>query len=163
MSRKIPDTISEDELLMILKVTRKKTHRAAYILGFYECLRVSEIVKLQKKDIDMARGFLQIRQAKGNKDRDIPIMNSAKHHLRNIPIGCGVRALERSIKRHSLKAIDKDIHFHTLRHSGASYYLNEKSIDIRYIQKLLGHARLSTTQIYTHVTPENLKRAFENT
>ncbi len=161
--RKIPDTISEEELERIIKVTKKKTHRAAYILGFYECLRVSEICKLRKEDIDMARGFLFIRQAKGNKDRQIPIMDKVKHHLRYIPIGCGVRALERAIKRHSLKAIGKDIHPHTLRHSGASYYLNEKNIDIRYIKDLLGHARISTTDIYVHTNPANLKRAFENT
>ncbi len=159
---KIPDTISEEELERIIKIVRKKTHRAAYLLGFYQCLRVSEICKLQKKDIDMARGFLHIKQAKGNKDRDIPIMEKAKHHLRYIPIGIGARALERAIKRHSLKAIGKDIHPHTLRHSGATYYLNEKNIDIRYIKDLLGHARISTTDIYVHTNPANLRRAFEN-
>ena len=160
--RKIPDTISEEELLKIIKVTKKKNHRVAYLLGFYQCLRVSEVIKLHRKNIDMIKGFLHIKQAKGNKDRDIPIMDKVKHHLRYIPISCGIRALERSIKRHSLKAIDKDIHFHTLRHSGASYYLNEKNIDIRYIKDLLGHARISTTEIYLHVSPKNLKKAFEN-
>lgn len=163
MGRKIPDTISEEELLKIIKVANKKAHKVAYMLGFYQCLRVSEICKLQKKDIDMARGFLHIKQAKGNKDRDIPIMEKVKHQLRYVPIKIGVRALERSIKRHANKAIDKNIHPHTLRHSGASYYLNEKGIDIRYIKDLLGHARLSTTDIYVHTNPANLKRAFENT
>ena len=161
--RKIPDTISEEELLKIIKITRKKSHKVAYMLGFYQCLRVSEICKLQKKDIDMARGFLHIKQAKGQKDRDIPIMEKVKHQLRYVPIGIGVRALERSIKRHAKKAIGKDIHPHTLRHSGASYYLNEKGIDIRYIKDLLGHARISTTDIYVHTNPANLKKAFENT
>jgi site-specific recombinase XerD len=161
--KKIPNTISEEELQRIIKVTRKKSHKVAYLLGFYQCLRISEIVKLQKKDIDMARGFLHIKQAKGNKDRDIPIMDKVKHHLRYIPIEIGIRALERSLKRHAKKAIDKDIHPHTLRHSGASYYLNEKGIDIRYIKDLLGHARISTTDIYVHTNPINLKKAFENT
>lgn len=161
--RKIPDTISEEELQRIIKVTKKRIHKVAYLLGFYQCLRVSEIVKLRKEDIDMARGFLHIKQAKGNKDRDIPIMEKVKHHLRYIPIKIGTRALERSLKRHSLKAINKNIHPHTLRHSGASYYLNEKGIDIRYIKDLLGHARLSTTDIYVHTNPANLKKAFENT
>lgn len=161
--RKIPDTISEEELLKIIKITKKKSHKVAYYLGFYQCLRVSEVVKLRKENIDMIKGFLHIKQAKGKKDRDIPIMEKVKHHLRYIPIGIGIRALERSIKRHSIKAIDKNIHFHTLRHSGASYYLNEKNIDIRYIKDLLGHAKISTTDIYVHTNPANLKKAFENT
>jgi len=161
--RKIPDTISEEELLRIIKITKKKSHRVAYYLGFYQCLRVSEVVKLRKENIDMIKGFLHIKQAKGEKDRDIPIMEKVKHQLRYIPIGIGVRALERSIKRHAEKAINKDIHFHTLRHSGATYYLNEKNIDIRYIKDLLGHARISTTDIYVHTNPANLKKAFENT
>jgi len=160
--KKIPDIISEEELQRIIKVTKKRSHKVAYLLGFYQCLRVSEVVKLQRKNIDMPTGFIHIKQAKGNKDRDIPIMEKVKHHLRYIPIKIGVRALERSIKRHSLKAINKNIHFHTLRHSGASYYLNEKGIDIRYIKDLLGHARLSTTDIYVHTNPINLKKAFEN-
>ena len=163
MARKIPNTISEEELLKIIDVAKKRDHKVAYYLGFYQCLRVSEICKLRKEDIDMASGFLHIKQAKGNKDRDIPIMDKVKHHLRYVPIKVGVRALERAIKRHSKKSIGKDIHPHTLRHSGATYYLNEKGIDIRYIKDLLGHARISTTDIYLHTTPLNLKKAFENT
>jgi site-specific recombinase XerD len=162
MTRKIPDTISEAELEQLIKTAKKKAHRTAYILGFYECLRVSEIVKLQGQDIDMERGFLHIKQAKGKKDRDIPIMEKAKHCLRYIPLSIGARALERAIKRHSLKAIGKDIHPHTLRHSGATYYLNEKGIDIRYIKDLLGHTRISTTDIYVHTNPANLKKAFDS-
>lgn len=159
--RKLPETITEQELMEIIKVTKKKEHRLAYLLGFYECMRISEIVKLNKKDIDVGRGFIHILAGKGNKDRDIPIMPQVKHYLRYLPVNVGVRALEKSIKRHSKKAIDKDIHFHTLRHSGATFYHNEKKISIRDVQAFLGHSRLDTTQIYTHVTPQSLKKAFE--
>ena len=160
-NKHIPNTISEEELKQIIKAARKKIHKTAYILMFYECMRVSEVVKLLKENIDMGRMFIHIKDAKGGRDRDIPIMNSAKHYLRYVPIKIGVRALERAIKRHSIKAIGKNIHPHTLRHSGATHYLNEKGKDVRHIQALLGHARLSTTEIYTHVNPNDLKKAFE--
>lgn len=167
--RKIPKTITEQELKSVLKLTRKKNHKLAFLLGFYQCMRISEVVNLKKEDIDMQRGFIYVKGstpthigAKGGKDRDIPIRPEVKHYLRNLPIGIGCRALRGVIKRIAFKAINKDIHFHTLRHSGATYYLNEMDVDIRNIQKLLGHSKLGTTQIYTHVTPESLKKAFEN-
>jgi len=169
MKIKIPKTISEQELKNIIKNTKKKDHVLAFLLGFYQCMRISEIINLKKEDIDMQRGFIHIKGsttthvgAKGGKDRDIPIRPEVKHYLRNLPIGIGCRALEMAIKRIALKNINKNIHFHTLRHSGATHYLNEKGIDIRNIQNLLGHSKLGTTQIYTHVTPESLKKAFEN-
>ena len=119
-----------------------------------------KIPPLDKSMVDMERGFLHLKKAKGGKDRDIPIMPELKHYLRHLPVGVCARALQRGVKRLAKKAIGKDIHFHTLRHSSATYYLNKKKIDIRNIQTLLGHSRLDTTQIYTHVTPESLKEAF---
>lgn len=162
MTRKIPGTISQDEFNKILKATNQRNHKLSFVLGFWQCMRVSEVVKLRKEDVDIERGFIYVKQAKGSKDRHIPIMDEAKFYLRYLPVGVGVRALERAIKRKADKSIGKNIHFHTLRHSGATHYLNERSIDIRNIQTLLGHSRLDTTQIYTHVTPTTLKRAFEN-
>ena len=119
-------------------------------------MRVSEIVNLKPENVNMDTGFIHIKQGKGNKDRDIPIMKPVKQGLRHLPIGLGVRSLEKWVKRYF-----PDIHFHTLRHSGATFYLNNKSIDIRYIQLLLGHSQLSTTQIYTHVNSKVLKDKFE--
>lgn len=163
MTRKIPDTISEQELNEIIKHTNKRNHKVSFLLGFYQCMRVSEVVNLTKDNIDIDRGFIHIKESKGSKDRDIPIMKEVKHYLRFLPIGIEERALQRAIKRIAIKSINKDIHFHTLRHSGATFYLNIRKIDIRNIQSLLGHARLDTTQIYTHVTPDSLKEAFETT
>jgi len=162
MELKIPETITEDELLSIIKSTKKTKTKLAYMLGFYQCLRISEVVNLTSKDIDKARGYIHIKKGKGNKDRDIPIMLPIKNKLNHLPVKVGVRALQKSIKAISEKVLGKDIHFHTLRHSGATHYLNEKGIDIRFIQQLLGHSRLDTTQIYTHITPKNLKEKFDN-
>ena len=151
----IPDTISEGELLKILKVS-KSHHRAAFILAFYGCMRVSEVVKLQKEDIDRGQRLIKIKQAKGCKDRNIPIPPQAVRALSHFPLSCGVRALQIAIKSKGIKVLGKNIHFHTLRHSGASWYINVKGWSTRQVQQLLGHSKVQTTEIYTHVTPKDL-------
>jgi len=159
---KLPDTITEKEVKELIKSARTNKLKLAIVLGFYQALRVSEVISLNKEDIDMERGFIHIKQSKGKKDRHIPIQEPTKFYLRYLPIEVTRQALHKALKSLGKKIISKDIHFHTLRHSGASYYLNEKRIDIRFIQEFLGHSRLSTTQIYTHVNPNQLKNAFEN-
>jgi len=155
--RKLPKTISEAKFIEGFKQVKKHHIKLAFILGFYQCLRVSEVVALSKKHIDLKRGFISIKQAKGCKDRDIPIMKPVRSYLKYLPVGVGVRALQKQVKKYW-----PEIKFHSLRHSGATFYLNEKGVDIRFIQQLLGHSRLDTTQIYTHVTPKNLRSVFDN-
>lgn len=161
--RKIPEFITEEELISIVKVTKKEHHKLAFLLGFYQCMRISEIIKLQQNDIDKNSKIIKIKGsmsgggAKGDKARNIPIAPEIIRNIRNLPIKCGVRSLERALVKYGkIAQISKNIHFHTLRHSGATYYLNKKGWDIRLVQQFLGHARLDTTQIYTHVTPKDL-------
>jgi integrase len=156
MKRKIPETITEEEFIKLLKAVKKNHHRIAFILGFYGCLRVSEVVNLRQQHIDRGQRLLRIKEAKGNKDRNIPIPPESVRGLSHIPVKCGVRALQIAIKHYGKLTLDKDIHFHTLRHSGATHYLIKKKWDTRYLQQLLGHASLDTTQIYTHVKPDIL-------
>jgi len=160
MTFKIPETISEAEINLLVKSARKNKLKAAIVLGFYQGLRVSEVINLTKSDVDMPRGFLHIKQGKGKKDRDLPIMKPAIFYFRFLPLDVTRQALHKAVKKLGKEVLRKDIHFHTLRHSGASFYLNEKGIDIRHIQELLGHSRLSTTQVYLHVNPQQLKNAF---
>lgn len=159
MGRVLPKTIGEKEFLEILKKTKDKKLKLAFSLGFYNCLRVSEVKNLRSQDVDKHRGFLHLKQAKGHKDRDVPIMAPVKNGLRYLPIEVSIRTLQRAIKKAG-NYIGKDIHFHTLRHSGATHYLNKGGVDIRHIQTLLGHSRLTTTEIYTHITPDALKDVF---
>ncbi len=153
---KIPDTITEEEFLKIIRATKQKHHKIAFILGFYGAMRISEIIKLQPEDVDRGQRIIRIKQAKGNKDRNIPIPPQAVKGLSHLPIKCGVRALEIAIKNYGKKCLKKDIHFHTLRHSGATYWLNKKKWSTRAVQQLLGHSKITTTEIYTHVTPQVL-------
>lgn len=154
--KKIPETITEEELIKIIRVVKKPHHKLAFLLGFYEAMRVSEIVHLKPENVDRDRKLLMIKQAKGGKDRHIPIAPEVLRGLRYLPIDCGVRALEISFKGYAKKVLGKDLHFHTLRHSGATHYLNKKKWDVRQVQVFLGHSRIATTQIYTHVSPQDL-------
>ena len=154
--KRLPKTITEAEFVEGMRKVKKKHIKLAFLLGFYQCMRVSEVVSLKREHVDFERGFLHIKDAKGGVDRDVPIMKPVKSMLKFLPVGVGVRALQFQVKRYW-----PQLHFHCLRHSGATFYLNDKKIDIRFIQQLLGHKQLSTTQIYTHITPNQLKEVFE--
>ena len=160
--RKIPETITEDELAKILQATRKRSHAIAYMLGFYECMRVSEVVKLQPEHVDYGQRIIRIKQAKGNKDRNIPIHPVLMKKLKFLPLGSGIRAYQIAFKRIGKKVLGKDLHFHTLRHSGATYYLNKHHWSTRQVQVLLGHSKITTTEIYTHVNPQDLIKLMWN-
>ena len=154
--RVLPEVISEEDMLKILGATDHPKQKLAYALGFYQAMRISEIVNLLPENVDKGQKLIRIKQAKGKKDRNIPIAPQVIKGLKNLPIGRGIRALEISFKKKAKEVISRNIHFHMLRHSGASYYLNKKKWDVRAVQVFLGHAKIETTQIYTHVTPQDL-------
>ena len=156
VKRKLPEVISEAEIQAIIKATRSEKHRLAFALGFYEAMRISEIVALKPENVNKGQKLLLIKQAKGGKDRNIPIAPEVMAGLRHLPIERGVRALQKAFNRYSKLILNKTLNFHLLRHSGASYYLNKKKWDLRSVQRLLGHSKIATTEIYTHVSPEDL-------
>lgn len=158
--RKLPEVITLEEFNKILEKTKKPEHRLAFKLGFLCGLRISEVLKLDKKDIEKERGYLFIRQAKGNKDRYVPIAKPLLKDLKHIPIKIKRRALQHAINKISNETLSKKIHFHTLRHSGATFYLNQ-GMNLREIQQLLGHSRIDTTTIYTHISPNDLQNKFK--
>ena len=145
-------------------------------------LRVSELVTLKVRDVNMEAGFL-LTMGKGEKERLVPIGESARAALADYSAVARPN-LDRSgasqylflsrlgremtrqafwniIKKRAMGAgITRNISPHTLRHSFATHLL-ENGADLRSVQIMLGHADLSTTQIYTHVTRERLKRVHE--
>ena len=159
-----------------------KRDRALLELLFSAGLRVSELVAINRDDINLERQEFSVR-GKGSKVRIVFISDTAKKALETylkkrtdidpalfIRIRTGTnkqadmnglrltpRSVQRIVKKYAKKAgIVKDVHPHTLRHSFATDLL-QNGADIRSVQAMLGHANITTTQIYTHVTDQNLK------
>ena len=161
--RKIPETITEEELILILKQTKKNHHKLAILLGFYQAMRLGEVINLKPEHIDKSQHLIKIKAGKGDKDRNIPIIKPIKlnertvlNSLKHLPINRKRGALQKMFKKIAREVLNKDLHFHSLRHSGATWLLNKKKWDIRQVQRFLGHSKIQTTEIYTHVSPQDL-------
>jgi integrase/recombinase XerD len=147
----------------------------------YACgLRVSELVGLNLDDADIDAGILTCT-GKGSKTRRVPIGSSAVEWLksylalrRNIedievrtlfvtPAGRPLnrQMIHKMIREYGEKCGLDGVSPHTLRHSFATHLVQNRA-DIRSVQQMLGHADISTTQIYTHITDAHLKKAYEN-
>jgi integrase len=149
--------VTEQELIKIIKHTKQKHHKVAFMLGFYEGMRITEVTKLQPEDVDWGQRMIRIKESKNKKDRNIPIAPQCVKVLKQLPVNVSQRALQYAftgaVKR---SKITKDLHFHSLRHGGATHYLNTKKWNIRQVQVFLGHASINSTQIYTHIQPQEL-------
>ena len=170
--KKLPIVLSKEEVQLLFNQIQNLKHRTILVL-IYSCgLRISELINLRIKDIDTKRMLIQIRNSKGNKDRQVQLTNQIlslikKYYNNYLPENFLINgssggkystaSIQKIIKRMALKAgIRKNITPHTLRHSFATHLL-EDGIDIRYIQTILGHSNIQTTQIYTHVSSKHLK------
>jgi integrase/recombinase XerD len=181
---KLPDVLSVDDVNRLLAAPDVRTvaglRDAAMLETLYAAgLRVSELIHLKLQDMNLEAGFVRVL-GKGSKERVVPVGLYAKKmvdsYLRTARprilknkvspymfIGRGVKPMSRQgfwklLKRYALKArINKPITPHSLRHSFASHLL-EGGADLRSVQLMLGHSDISTTQIYTHVAREQLKR-----
>lgn len=171
--RKLPNVLSQEEILNIIRCTQNLKHRAIIAL-IYSCgLRISELINLKLEDFHIERKQLVIREGKGRKDRYVSLADSFLPLLSNYynsykPTIYFVEGLEggkystesvrQFLKRNCIKAqIRKNVTPHTLRHSYATHLL-ENGVGIRHIQSLLGHARPETTMIYTHVKRKDLMK-----
>jgi len=173
---KLPDVLNEEEIKKLFLSVDNLKHRIMLMLSYASGLRVGEVVRIRIEDIDGERGLIHIRSAKGKRDRYTLFPVSLRGQLGEywkmyklpnngwlFPGQVGSRHLsERSIQavieRAVKKAgITKPVSMHSLRHSFATHLL-EHGTDLRYIQDLLGHQSVRTTEIYTHVS----KRALGN-
>lgn len=172
--KKLPAVLTKDEIKKLIDSLNSRKSKLMISLMYACGMRVSELtnLKILNFNFDEKTGF--IRQAKGKKDRIFNIPNFLFNDLKKQaesqaekkqeflfsgPNGkLTPRNLQKIVSKAAKKAgIKKDVHPHTLRHSFATHLL-ENNIDIRKIQELLGHADLSTTQIYTHISKEELKK-----
>jgi len=151
----------------LIDLTQNFKHRLLLALAYSAGLRVSEVVRLRAPDIDLGGLTVIVRQGKGKKDRLTVISSTLAPELQKIMAGKeandyvfaserGGRLTETSAQKVFYQAliragIKKPATFHSLRHSFATHLL-ENGTDVRYVQELLGHANIRTTQIYTHVT-----------
>lgn len=169
---RLPVVLSREEIETIINAVENEKHRLLISLSYGAGLRVSEIVKLRIKDIDLPNLQLNIRQSKGSKDRITVVPEKLRDKITQFMAGKtadefllaserGGRLTERTAQKifeRALKntGIKKDATFHSLRHSFATHLL-ENGVDVRYVQELLGHRNIRTTQIYTHLTNPALK------
>nr|MDD3720380.1 tyrosine-type recombinase/integrase [Candidatus Gracilibacteria bacterium] len=159
-AKKLPVVLSKEEIQKILENTNNPKHKLLLSLSYASGLRVSEIINLKVGDINLEELTIHIKGAKGNKDR-ITVFSEKLKNDYLIESERGGKITERTaqiIFKNALQkaGIKKEASFHSLRHSFATHLL-ENGTDIRYIQELLGHASIKTTQIYTKVVNPNLK------
>lgn len=185
--KSLPNILTEEDVLKLLdiKLTDNFSYRnkAMLELLYASGLRVSELINLKLQDIDFSQDIIRTF-GKGNKERVVPIGDYSKEYLEKYIYEHRGSMLKKEtseylfLNNHGNKmtrqgffkiikkiakenGVNKDLSPHTLRHSFASHLL-KYGADLRTIQELLGHSDISTTQIYTHITNEELKRNYED-
>jgi len=178
--RRLPVVLSCEEVARLIAAAPSLKYQAALSLAYGAGLRVSEVAALKVGDIDSERMVLRIEQGKGHKDRYAMLSPLMLDYLRTwwhaaraqgkMPDGgwlfpgqnpinpLSTRQINRAFHAAADAAqIDKRVSMHTLRHCFATHLL-ERRVDIRIIQVLLGHKKLETTALYTHVATEVLRK-----
>ncbi len=169
--KKLPEVLTKEEVKMLVENASTKKSKLIILLLYSSGIRVSELINLKRKDLDFNSNIGWVRRGKGKKDRifQLPdkIIVLLKGYFEKTPEYTYVlskekplttRNIQKIIKKINIKTgINKKVTPHILRHSYATHLL-DSGVDIRYIQTLLGHENLSTTQIYTHVSHEALKK-----
>ncbi|MDM9632425.1 site-specific tyrosine recombinase XerD [Robiginitalea aurantiaca] len=185
LGRKLPDTLSEKEVMNLLNSMDRSTaegeRNRAMLETLYGCgLRVSELLDLKMSDLFFDEDFIKVR-GKGNKERFVPVGTVTQKHIRlymdqvrihqtpgkgfedTLFLNRNGRRLSRAmiftiVKRQAeLAGIRKKVSPHTFRHSFASHLL-ENGADIRAIQQMLGHESITTTEVYMHVDRQHLSK-----
>lgn len=181
--KQLPLFLAEDEISAFLEHAKSDRDRLFIVCGIFLGMRVQELSNLRVRDIDLARGYLFVREGKGAKDRVIPLHHSVKAELTKAlagrqpgdPIfsspklkGCALqpRAMQLLVKRLARAAqlpdAEKNRHYtpHKMRHYFATK-LVEAGVPIHEVSELLGHSNIATTQVYLHVNPNRLQSAVD--
>ncbi|MGE8325184.1 tyrosine recombinase XerC [Pseudomonas urmiensis] len=182
--KRLPKALDTDRALQLLEggvdddfIARRD--QAILELFYSSGLRLSELTNLDLEHLDLAAGLVQV-QGKGNKTRVLPVGRKAREalqewlKLRGISAPrdnavflsrqgrrLGPRAIQLRVKAAGERELGQHLHPHMLRHSFASHLL-ESSQDLRAVQEMLGHADISTTQIYTHLDFQHLAAVYDS-
>jgi len=169
--KQLPKVISKEKIKEMINLTGNLKHKLIIKLLYSSGLRLQELINLKRKDIDFEGNILNVKKGKGNKDR-ITLISEAlkldllKYYSNNtfkteyIFEGRNGKYTKKAVQKvldEAGKRIEIKVTPHMLRHSFATHLL-ESGTDIRYIQKLLGHSDLKTTEIYTHVSTNDLSK-----
>ncbi len=179
-NKKLPIVLSREEIKSIINANKNTKHKLIISLTYGAGLRISEVVSLKVEDVNLEELTIHLKNAKGKKDRITIFPEKIKNNLQNFIADKnlneylfeserGGKLTTRAVQKvfeNSLKKVEikKDATFHSLRHSFATHLL-ENGTDIRYVQELLGHSNIRTTQIYTHVMNpaiKNIKSPLDN-
>ncbi len=175
-SAKMPVYLSQSEMERLVEASREDLRdRAMILLLLYTGMRVGELCSLKPEDIDTTEGLIRVRSGKGDKDRIVLIPPECSEVLSQLYSGkiksgkfseyfFGTRngkihptTVERIVRNNAKKCgIERKVTPHTLRHTFATTVLKNGG-DIRFIQQILGHASIATTQIYTHIDSSTLR------
>lgn len=173
VASKLPDILSGTEVQLLLDTIDSTKHRAILMTTYGLGLRISEVCRLQADDIDSKRMLVHVRNAKGARDRFVPLPERVLFTLRRywvtdrpagpylFPGNSATRKVSVDAVRYNLNAaadkagLKKRITPHVLRHTFATHLL-ELGTDLRVIQMLLGHRSIRTTLRYTRVTDRHL-------
>ncbi|MDO9533813.1 MAG: site-specific tyrosine recombinase XerD [Bacillota bacterium] len=187
--KKLPRVLSFQDMEILLEQPKTKEtigmrDKAMLELSYATGIRVSELVHLNINNLNIKMGFVRC-EGKGNKERMIPLGTFAIRSLQDYLLNGRSRLVKQMeekalfinqhgkrltrqgfwkiLKKYALKAgISSEITPHTLRHSFATHLL-ENGADLRSVQEMLGHADISTTQIYTQVTRQKIKEVYNQT
>ncbi len=183
-ARRLPDTLTADQTARLVALEAQDPlaarDRAILELLYSSGLRLSELVNLNIPELDLAAGSVRVT-GKGRKVRDVPVGAKARAALRDwlavraqlaganeaavfvarTGARLGARAVQARLQQWARRqGMEVPVHPHMLRHSFASHVL-ESSGDLRAVQEMLGHANISTTQIYTHLDFQHLAGVYD--
>jgi len=181
VKQRLPDVMSAEKTNNLLDAVdgSPKERDIAFLELLYGCgIRVGELVGINLEDIDLREGWLRVR-GKGNKERQVPVPgravaalerylatrtghpNERALFLNSRGARLGDREVRRLVKLYALAITgDSTVHPHSFRHAYATHLLSDGA-DLRAIQELLGHARLTTTQKYTQVSLKDLQAVYD--
>jgi site-specific recombinase XerD len=172
-SRPLPKFLDIDETITLIENIQSLRYKSIMFLLYTSALRVSELVNLNIEDINFSNNTIFITR-KGNKQMSVPASPKAlitlKDYLgdrKNGPVFLNkykqrltTRSIENIVKKYAKNILLKDISPHTLRHSRATHLLSN-GMDLRILQRFLGHSSILATQVYTHLSLQDLVKAYD--